>query len=644
MSKAQVVQPESTEPQKEYITLPGTVFLTEEQKQAMVDRILKAVNPNIRSVPVTFSHKKDERTFKFLPTMDHTALHFAEDGHSIRRDSEEAKKQAEEKQRLWKELLQAEEAEKNPELAEAGVSTKILKNQFNFCDRASQTFNNPLRERSAMTEPPPIITFSSTATQWEMFDTYQEELKQQQAAAAKAAKNPLGKGKEDKSKEQEQAAEGPEDVLNSTPMLHSMRLMERMVNQNTYNDISDDYKYWEDAADQFKEDGGTLLPLWKFTSEKVKKKTVTCIAWSPKYNDLFAVGYGSYDFLKQQSGLVHCFTLKNPSFPEFTFVCDTGVMCCDFHPDHPSLLVVGLYDGSIQVFDIRLTSKKPIYQSNVKSGKHMDPVWQVYWQREDPGKSLTFCSVSSDGRVTMWTLAKNELQYTNIMELAVGDDIAEKGGQVDLDATLAGLSGGTCFDFSRFQDGIYVVGTEEGKIRKCSRAYNSQYLYSYDGHSMPIYSIQWNKFHPNVFLTASADWTVKVWEQNTKKPLMSFDLGSSVGEVCWAPYSSTVFAAVTADGKVHVYDLNENKHEPMCDQLVVRKAKLTRICFNPKSPVLLVGDDRGTVLSLKLSPNLRKVAKPEEGKTREQLEVEKLNKIIEITMKDRQLMEKGGEE
>lgn len=30
--------------------------------------------------------------------------------------------------------------------------------------------------------------------------------------------------------------------------------------------------------------------------------------------------------------------------------------------------------------------------------------------------------------------------------------------------------------------------------------------------------------------------------------------------------------------------------------------------------------------------------------TREQLEVEKLNKIIEITMKDRQLMEKGGEE
>ena len=85
---------------------------------------------------------------------------------------------------------------------------------------------------------------------------------------------------------------------------------------------------------------------------QVKKKTVTSICWNPKYNDMFAVGYGSYDFLKQQSGMVHCFTLKNPSFPEYTFYCDSGVMCCDFHPDHPSLLAVGLYDGSIQVSDL----------------------------------------------------------------------------------------------------------------------------------------------------------------------------------------------------------------------------------------------------------------------------------------------------
>jgi len=51
-------------------------------------------------------------------------------------------------------------------------------------------------------------------------------------------------------------------------------------------------------------------------------------------------------------------------------------------------------------------------------------------------------------------------------------------------------------------------------------------------------------------------------------PVMSFDLGNAVGDVAWSPYSSTVFSAVTADGKVHVFDLNENKHEPLCEQKV----------------------------------------------------------------------------
>ena len=35
-----------------------------------------------------------------------------------------------------------------------------------------------------------------------------------------------------------------------------------------------------------------------------------------------------------------------------------------------------------------------------------------------------------------------------------------------------------------------------------------------------------------------------------------------------------------------------------------KNTKLTHVAFNPIHPVLIVGDDRGTVLCLKLSPNL----------------------------------------
>jgi dynein intermediate chain 1 len=319
---------------------------------------------------------------------------------------------------------------------------------------------------------------------------------------------------------------------------------------------------------------------------------------------LFAVGYGSYDFMRQTSGLISCWSLKNPSYPEYTFTTESGVMSLDFHPQHGSLLAVGLYDGTVMIFDICNKVNKPIFQSNVKNGKHTDPVWQVKWQEEDMHKNLNFFSISSDGRVTLWTMTKNELQFTDIMELKLVG--LQREGETDEETSLSGLAGGSCFSFHHSNEHLFVVGTEEGKIHKCSKAYNSQYLETYEGHTMAIYAVGWNYFHPRVFISCSADWTVKVWDHGSKQPLMSFDLGNSVGDVAWSPYSSTVFAAATADGKVHVYDLNENKHEPMCDQKVVKKAKLTHLSFNPHEPLILVGDDRGCVNSMKLSPNLRK--------------------------------------
>jgi dynein intermediate chain 1 len=40
------------------------------------------------------------------------------------------------------------------------------------------------------------------------------------------------------------------------------------------------------------------------------------------------------------------------------------------------------------------------------------------------------------------------------------------------ESTLIGLACGLCFDFNKFEPHIFVVGTEEGKIHKCSRAYS----------------------------------------------------------------------------------------------------------------------------------------------------------------------------
>ena len=127
---------------------------------------------------------------------------------------------------------------------------------------------------------------------------------------------------------------------------------------------------------------------------------------------------------------------------------------------------------------------------------------------------------------------------------------------------------------------------------------------------------------------------MRIWDHNNPNPVLSFDLGNAVGDVAWAPYSSTVFAAVTSDGKVHVFDLAESKHEPLCEQKVVKRAKLTHVNFNQSDPILIVGDDRGGVNTLKLSPNLRKIHEPrdEEGEIvphdKVQLQIDKMEKLL----------------
>lgn len=287
-----------------------------------------------------------------------------------------------------------------------------------------------------------------------------------------------------------------------------------------------------------------------------------------------------------------------------------------------------MYDGSVAIIDVRDGNDGPRFHSTVKSGKHSDPVWEVKWQADDVEKNINFYSVSSDGSIFSWTLIKNELHRTEIIKLKMdptADALAESTDSF-------GVGAGMCFDFNKFSDHIFAVGTEEGKIHKCSKAYNSRYLHTWNAHSMAVYTINWNCIDPNVFVSCSADWTVKVWHQHQKDdtPLFSFDLGTSVGDVAWAPFSSTVFACVTSDGKVYIFDLAQDKNDPICVQNVTKKAKLTKVSFNRTFPIVCVGDDHGGTYSFKLSPNLRKAATIKAGKGEETWLTQERSKIASL--------------
>lgn len=586
---------------------------------------MKGINPNAPENIVRYSY--EARAYKFEATVEQTAFHFAADGFLIRRDSEEAKimREVNEQKKSRQEnnlesktsTFDSEDDDLDSEDEEDNANDAgTLKNQFNFCERSTQTLNNAMIEETIATEPPPIMDFCATATQWEIYDAYVEALAQQKLNVQKK----LGKGKGTEEDTigitqgngpqtiiEQGALDDDSLILTSPKLAHSLKLMERMVIQNENEELLEDFKFWDDESDKLKAGGtGSLLPLWRFHNEKTKRKSVTGLSWNPRYHDLFAASFGSYNFMKQGSGCVSCYSLKNPSYPEYFISTDVGVTSVDFHPVHPSLLCLGLYDGRISVYDIRINPSKPLITSAINNGQHNDIVWQALWDNDTNAtpKSLNFNSISSDGRVVSWSYVKNSLIYSDLIHLKLEDESLQNSQD-----PLTGYAGGISFNFNPKRKNLYVVGTEEGLIHLCSKAYNSQYLNTYHGHHMSVYSVEWNKFNDDLFLSGSADWTVKLWQEKQSDPLMTFDLGSSVGDATWAPYSASVFAAVTDDGRVHVYDLSKNKHDSLCDQLVVKVARLTHIRFNPSDPIILVGDDKGLIQTLKLSPNLRKETK-----------------------------------
>ncbi|XP_030114067.4 dynein axonemal intermediate chain 1 isoform X2 [Taeniopygia guttata] len=656
------------------IKSPDQLDLTENELEKEVIRTLTANNPHIPQNIVRFSFK--ERAYKLVDNMDQTAIHFTLNGYLIHKDSDEGRRQSirssteaeetpveEEKAPVEASAEATEEAEtkdeestedaeaagegegggegegegeQEAEAAEAEeppppkAPERKLANQFNFIERGSTTYRNPLREKGLQTDPAPFETFSENVNQWFIYDAYMEELERMEKAKEKEKAKPVAAKKDDnKTGRRLSYVELPVDSL--TKVAKAAKIAERMVNLNTYDDIAQDFKYFEDASDEFRGQKGTLLPLWKFQYEKTKKLAVTALSWNPKYKDLFAVGYGSYDFMKQGHGMLLLYTLKNPSFPEYSFSSESGVMCLDFHSDHPHLLAVGFYDGNVAIYNLKKASSQPSYRSSAKSGKHTEPVWQVKWQKDDMDNNSNFFSVSSDGRIVSWTLVKNELVHMDVIKLSA-DETTMQGPE---GLQLQTLGSGTSFDFHKKIDYLFLVGTEEGKIYKCSKTYSSQFLDVFEAHHMAVDSISWNPFHLKVFISCSSDWTVKIWDHTIKTPLFVYDLSTAVGDVAWSPYSSTVFAAVTTDGQAHVFDLNINKLEPLCSQLVVtkKKNKTTHVQFNPVYPIIIVGDERGLITCLKLSPNLRKMPKEKKGqevKKGPEVEIAKLEKLLSL--------------
>ena len=358
-----------------------------------------------------------------------------------------------------------------------------------------------------------------------------------------------------------------------------------------------------------------------FIYEQVIPRKVTCMTLNPKNHNLLAVGYGYHTTpnddqisihdttSKHSSGVVCCWNLKNLSHPERIYITSSGVTSLSFSNYNTNLLAVGCFDGRLLAFDVRLRSTNPVMDSSTSMGsiqsnrsnaqtgnqRHTSAIWQTEWVERGLGggddKHENLVSISADGRVTQWSIRKG-FENVDLMKLkrVTGKGTASAIGQAAAQQMKQNLKGkkepgslrpqknealisrqtpGLSFAFHPKDSNQYIVGTEEGKIHRCSCSYNEQYLETYHGHTGIVHKVLWSPFDDNVFLSVSSDWTARVWltignetEKKNTGIVLNHGYGRTVNDCAWHPLLSSVFITLT-DSDMRIFDIQVSAIDPI---------------------------------------------------------------------------------
>ncbi|KFZ48662.1 WD repeat-containing protein 78, partial [Podiceps cristatus] len=345
-----------------------------------------------------------------------------------------------------------------------------------------------------------------------------------------------------------------------------------------------------------------LEQLWSYTCDLTNGHSVSSMAWSKVNADLLAVGYGAFDFKEQKKGLACCWSLKNPMWPERVFRCEHGVTALDFSTASPNLLAVGMYDGSIAIYNVGSCTDAPLLDSSESSNKHTGPVWQLRWVEQDrgatgAGKTERLICISADGRISEWLIQKR-LDCTDLMKIKRTESEKKKlPGEKERksEALISRWAAGMCFDFHPKDTDFYLVGTEEGHIHQCSCSCNEQFLETYSGHKGPVYKVAWNPFSTDTFLSCSADWSIMLWHRDSQTPMLTFSSATAfVHDITWSPKSAFVFAAAN-ESRVEIWDLSVSTLSPAISCFASPPVKFTALRFAKNTDCLLAGDSKGEV-------------------------------------------------
>jgi len=408
----------------------------------------------------------------------------------------------------------------------------------------------------------------------------------------------------------------------------SSKVIERVINMNDSIDVTRDYSRQLTS----RINNNTVLSLqFKLEDEFVRNRPIMDIHNSPHYPELFLASYGSKNSQKNQKskslsegtlenespGLVYIWSTALKGRPEFKFTSSSPVLVARFDSQDPHLVVGGCYNGQILLWDMRAKSL-PVQRSNMSGKGHKHPVYAMCIIATSTTHELV--SVSNDGTICHWDLSRLA-EPISVLPLQPSEQTSAIAGAIDTNnAILTAISTSiSCMTYTSSDTSKEMIfGCGNGSLLYTCLPFRPHDKVNHiNAHSGLITALQLHpskgKFYKNLLLSASLDWTVKLWNlSHTATPLMQFYTQSYdyVCDVQWSPVYPTIFSTILSGGDLTLWDLSKSTSEPLEVIKISRDdssiGALNKCIWSINGNNIIIGDSKGNLSFLEAQESLIK--------------------------------------
>ncbi|CAG9786140.1 unnamed protein product [Diatraea saccharalis] len=370
------------------------------------------------------------------------------------------------------------------------------------------------------------------------------------------------------------------------------------------------------------------------------KRPVSSISWTAEDDPKLIVGYCNrkYPILGPVNNNFtgYVWDLENPHSPLLEIDPPTACWQLVCSPVSPSIVVGGLNDGRVCMFDIR-EKKTPMAISPMHLA-HRDPVTSVVYMQSRA--NTEFFSASTDGMIMWWDI-RDLSQPTDALMMTIRVPPGEP-------ASLAYSEGVSVLQFERTIPTKFLCGTDTGfvvNVNRKGKTPNETMSAIYSAQRGPVKALHRSPCIVKMFMTCG-DWTINLWSDDvhTSPIITGFPQRYQPNDVAWAPLRHSSFMAVTSNGNFQYWDILRKYREPIM-VLPITTVPLQKVKPHDEGRLIATGDTNGSIYVLSLSDNLVQPADRDKGLLTAMYDREtKREHILETRIKEILLKRKAEED